>query len=134
MNRRITYRLLPGTRSKAVALSRLAGANRWVWNQILAQILEEVEAGESPSTSFFSLANRFPALRRKANWLIDLPYDPIRYALKHQADAWTQYLQGKRGRPKFKAKGTCKDSFTVPDPRRIKIENNHLYILSLIHI
>ena len=127
MNRYITYRLLPGSRAKAVALSRLAGANRWVWNQILAQILKEVEAGENPPTSYFSLCRRFTQLRHETEWLLDLPANPVKYCLKYQADAWTQYFRGKKGKPKFKAKGAGRDSFTLHDRTVIKIEDNHLF-------
>ena len=105
----------------------MAGANRWVWNQILAQLLEEVDAGESPSTSYFSLGKRFTQLRHETDWLLDLPANPVKYCLKYQADAWTQFFRGKKGRPKFKSRAG-KDSFTLPDRNVIKIENNHLYI------
>ena len=113
-NRRVTYRLLPGSRAKAAALSRLAGANRWVWNQILAQIQEEVEAGENPSTSFLSLVTRVTKLRRYVEWLQTLPAQPVNYCTRLQADAWTQYFQRKGGKPKFKARGAGRDSFTLP--------------------
>ena len=109
MNRNVTYRLIPGSRSKARRLSALAGACRFVWNQCLAENRESMEAwkrgeGEKPPTSFFALGKRFTALRRDIPWLQEMAYAPVRYALKHQANAWRAYFAGRAKRPRFHAR------------------------------
>ncbi|MXW54529.1 MAG: transposase [Gammaproteobacteria bacterium] len=121
--RNVTYRLLPCTKAKAHALSRLAGACRFVWNATLDEqdrLLEIArrEGGEKPSTSFFSLGTRFKSLRDQTPWLRELPYAPVRYALKHQSDAWRRFFDGKGGRPRFKAR-RGDDGVTIPDKVRI---------------
>ena len=102
--RSVTYRLHPGTRAKHRELVRIAGACRYVWNHFLARNRRDYatyklrkamfDAGlvfdkPSPlSVSFQSMGVRFTALRRETPWLQRLPYAPVRYALKYQAEAW----------------------------------------------
>ena len=40
-------------------------------------------------------------------WLQELPFAPVRYTLKLQADAWQGYFKGQRGRPKLKVRRGC---------------------------
>ncbi len=104
--RNITYRLLPGSRSKAKHLAGLAGACRFVWNAILAEQSEAYrkakEAGEKPpSVSFFSLGKRFTALRSTVEWLPEYSFGVVRYTLKYQADAWKAFFKEGKRRPRF---------------------------------
>ena len=56
-----------------------------------------VDKPSPPSVSFQSMGVRFTALRRETPWLQRLPYVPVRYALKYQAEAWTRAFAGGRG-------------------------------------
>ena len=127
--RSVTYRLLPGSAENANYLAQVAGACRYVWNQVLADVLDEVEAGEKPSVSTYSLNLRFTKLRRSTDWLQELPCHPVRYTLKYQADAWKEFFRGTRGKPRFKARHRCVPSFTIPG--YIKIEDGRLLIPKL---
>ena len=80
---------------------------------------------QPPSTSFFTLGKYFTALRAENPWLQELSFAVVRYTLKHQADAWSQYFQGVRGRPQFKGK-RGDDSFTIPE--KVKLRTDHIYI------
>ena len=131
MKRNVTYRLIPGSRSRARRLSALAGACRFVWNRCLAENREAMEAweagkGEKPSTSFFALAKRFTALRREIPWLGEMAYKPVRHALKYQADAWQAYFAGRAKRPRFHDKGRG-DSVTLPSGT-VRIDNDRLNV------
>ncbi len=60
--RNITYRLIPGSESKARKLAGQAGACRFVWNHFLGENRKQMELWRrypeltaKPSTSFFSL-------------------------------------------------------------------------------
>ncbi len=97
VHRNITYRLLPVTRTRAKQLERLAGACRFVWNHFLAERLAtyqfnqcfEATYGIKPepsSTSFFTLGKEFTQLRKRLPWLQALPFAPVRYVLKYQAE------------------------------------------------
>ena len=89
MHRAVTFRLHPGSRTKHLALCRTAGACRWVWNQALAYNKEHCDKfkagdGERPSISFFSMGVWFTALRKRSDWLQELPSVPVKYTLQYQ--------------------------------------------------
>ena len=99
--RTVTYRLHPGTRARHRKLVRIAGACRYVWNRVLACNRRDyatyklrkallnaglvVDEPSPPPVSFQSMGVRFTALRRETPWLQRLPYAPVRYVLKYQA-------------------------------------------------
>ena len=139
MHRNITYRLIPGTRAKAIKLSRTGGACRWVWNHFLAENRRQYQAHmdtqrfwedtllgllferpAKPNVSFFSLGKEFIALRRQLPWLQELPCATVRYTLKRQADAWRRGFEG-GGLPRFKARNGS-DSFTIPQNVKIHLD------------
>ncbi len=126
--RGIEYRLLPGTQWKAHLLAGLCGACRFVWNSILEQINGEVKDKdtENPSTSFYSLINRYPILRKETGWLSKYSSAIVRYTLKHQAEAWQAFFKGLRDHPTFHNKYNHK-SFTAPKGT-FKIVDDSIYI------
>ena len=121
--RNVTFRLLPGTRTRARKLAALAGACRFVWNEMLDQ-QDQLHAAallcgaKAPAPTFFTLGKAFTQLRAVTPWLQDMPFAPVRYALKYQADAWAAFFRGQAGRPRFKRRGN--DSVTIPDDIRIR--------------
>ena len=132
--RAVTYRLHPGTRAKHRRLVRIAGACRYVWNHFLACNRRDYAAFKlrkamfdmglvfgkpsPPPVSFQSMCVRFTALRRETPWLQRLPYVPVRYVLKYQAEAWKRAFAG-GGFPRFKAR-RGDDSFTLPQNVRVR--------------
>lgn len=121
------YRLVPRTRSNADYLAGLAGAGRYVWNELLARSKQAyadwVEAGEPksdrPSVTFFSLGKAFTALRNEPGhvWLKGYPFAVVRLSsAKRLADAYARFFNGEAGFPRFKAR-RGDDSFTIPDAR-----------------
>ncbi|MCE2483636.1 MAG: helix-turn-helix domain-containing protein [Alphaproteobacteria bacterium] len=72
--RNVTYRLLPGNRAKAQRLAALAGACRFVWNEMLDQqdqlhAIARMQGAKPPSVSFLTLGRRSPsaAARRRGS-------------------------------------------------------------------
>ncbi|MYE80448.1 MAG: transposase, partial [Gammaproteobacteria bacterium] len=125
--RGVRYRVLPGTRAKARKLHRIAGACRYVWNEMLDQQQQLYDTarmfgGKPPSPTFFTLGKAFTELRKSKGheWLGELPFAKVRYTLKHQADAWREFFKGRGGRPRFKRRGG-EDGFTIPE--RVRIED-----------
>ena len=102
-HRQIVYRLHPGSRERAPSLASVAGACRFVWNEMLDQqerlyVVARMCGSKPPSPSFFTLGKAFTQLRRMTPWLQEMLYAPVRYTLKHQADAWQRYFRGQAGR------------------------------------
>ena len=132
--RAVTYRLHPGTRARHRKLVQTAGACRYVWNHFLAcngrdyatyklrKLMFDsglvLDKPSPPLVSFQSMGLRFTVLRRETPWLQRLPYVPVRYALKYQAEAWTRAFAG-GGFPRFKAR-RGDDSFTIPQNVRVR--------------
>ena len=122
-HRQIVYRLHPGSRVKAQRLAAVAGACRFVWNEMLDQQDQLYTAAllcgtKPPAPTFFTLGKAFTQLRAVTPWLADMPFSPVRYALKYQADAWHRFFRGEAGRPRFKQRG--EDSVTIPQDVRIR--------------
>ena len=121
--RQVTFRLLPGSRRRAQKLAAVAGACRFVWNEMLDQQDQLYAAAllcgaRPPAPTFFTLGKAFTQLRAVTPWLQEMPFAPVRYALKYQAEAWAAFFRGERGRPRFKRRG--EDSVTIPDGIRIR--------------
>ena len=121
-HRQVVYRVLPGTESRARRLASIAGACRFVWNELLDQqdqlhVAARMCGGRAPSPSRFTLYRGFTDLRRATPWLAEMPFAPVRHVLKYQAEAWQRFFDGAGGRPRFKSRGA--DSVTIPDNVRI---------------
>ena len=126
MIRASTYRIHPGTLRRAQKLAQIAGANRYLWNWALGRNQDAMRAyregaGEKPSFSFFRLGPEFTRLRHSEGheWLKELPFAEVRYALKRYADAMKEAARGTRGFPKRKHREDG-DSFTIPQDVRIR--------------
>ena len=127
-HRQVVYRVLPGSEGRARRLASIAGACRFVWNELLDQqeqlhTMARMCGGRTASPTFFTMGKAFTDLRRVTPWLQDMPYAAVRYTLKHQADAWRRFFDGAGGRPRFKRRG--RDSVTIPE--NVRIEDNRLW-------
>lgn len=123
VHRQIVYRLLPGTPCRAQQLASVAGACRFVWNEMLDQQdqlydMARMQGAKPPTPTYFALSSAFTQLRRVTPWLQDMPCAPVRYVLKYQADAWQAFFRGHANRSRFKRRGH--DSVTLPQDIRIR--------------
>ena len=122
--RQVTYRLLPGSRERARQLAQIAGACRFVWNEMLDQqeqlyTVARMCGSKPPVPTTFTLFKAFTQLRRVTPWLQDMPFHPVRYTLKHQADAWRAFFRGQAGHPRFKSRYS-NPAFTIAHDVRIR--------------
>ncbi len=131
--RNITYRLIPGSESKARKLAGQAGACRFVWNHFLGENRKQMELWRrypeltaKPKISFFSLGVQFTKLRKEIDWLDEYSYAITRHALKYQSDAWTACFKAGKGFPRFKSKHGSNPSFTIPE--NIRIQDGKLHV------
>ena len=127
--RQVVYRLVPGSRGRARRLAALAGACRFVWTELLDQQDQLHHAarmfgGRAPAPTFFTLGKAFTDLRRAVPWLQTMPFAPVRYTLKYQADAWQRFFEGTSGHPRFKRRGA--DSVTLP--HNVRVDGGRLWI------
>ncbi len=131
--RNITYRLIPGSESKARKLAGQAGACRFVWNHFLGENRDQMnrhrvfpENHHKPSTSFFSLCVEFTRLRQEVDWLNEYSCAITRHILKYQSDAWTACFKAGKGFPRFKSRHGSNPSFTIPE--QVKMQDGKLHV------
>ena len=121
-HRNVKYRLLPGSEATALQLLRLRDACRFTGNETReARELQYSHAcGRSvEAPTFFTFGNAFKALRDREPWLQEHSYSVLRYTLKHQADAWKAFFDGRAGYPKWKSRHGA-PGFTIPDNVRVR--------------
>lgn len=133
------YRLVPETARRADHLAGLAGAGRYVWNELLARhnIAYEAwkDAGEPEddkpdSPTFFTLGKQFTALRNEPDhaWLKGYAFDVVRQSsAKRLADAFGKFFKEGAGYPRFHGR-RGDDSFTIPKGR---VRDSRLFIPKL---
>ncbi len=159
VHRTVRLRLFPGDAATGILLTAIAGACRHVWNHMLADCewryarwkemhvpalnWPEVREGKTtwakairrkmgpgPSTSFFTLGQRFTELRNDPNhaWLKDYPYKVVRYSLKYLADAYARYKADpvNEGKPRFKGRHFTVPAFTIPEA--VRMDGDRLYV------
>ena len=159
VHRTVRLRLYPGDAATGILLTAIAGACRYVWNHMLAdcewryarwkemhvpalnwpEVREGKTAwakairrkmGPSPSTSFFTLGQRFTELRNDPDhaWLKDYPYKVVRYSLKYLADAYKRFLADpvNEGKPRFKGRHCTVPAFTIPEAVRMDGDRLHV--------
>ncbi|MCY3658024.1 MAG: transposase, partial [Caldilineaceae bacterium] len=147
------YRVHFDSAQQAALCARVAGANRYVWNHMLADCIfhwrmwRAYKIGPQPSVSFVTLCRRFTALRNEPAhaWLRALPAAEVRYTLKYLADAYARYFAADKaakargetlprrrsdGRPLtfpcFKSRHGRTPGFTIPD--RVRLDGARLHI------
>ena len=126
--RSVEFVVLPTSRAKARKMFRIAGACRFVWNHFREKNLSSYQKfrdgkGNRPSASYFSLGVEFTKLRHETAWLRELPANPVKYTLKHFADALKQAMQGNKGFPKPRSRKRTAPSFILPDTNNFEIKN-----------
>ena len=147
------YRVHFDSAQQAALCARVAGANRYVWNHMLADCIfrwrmwRSYQIGPRPSVSFFTLCRRFTVLRNDPDhaWLRALPAAEVRYTLKYLADAYARYFaadQAAKARgetlprrqsdgqpltfPRFKSRHSSPPGFTLPD--QVRLDGARLHI------
>jgi len=114
-------------------LNQFAGAQRYVWNKILAYQNERYRLGEK-KLSYIQCANLLPLLKKEIEtvWLKEIPSQTLQQTLKDLDRAYTNFFQGRAELPRFKKRGV-RDSFRYPDGKQIKLEqhNNRIFLPKL---
>ena len=130
---------MPQKRSHSAYLSGLAGAGRYVWNELLARNKRayeewkkagEPEGGKPNSPTFFTLGKQFTRMRNEEGheWLKEFPFAVVRLSsAKRLGEAYAKFFAGQAAFPRFKAR-RGDDSFAMPEAR---VRDGRLYIPKL---
>ncbi len=113
-------RLYP-TPQQVEYFKRACGTVQFVWNWALAEWNRQYAAGLRPNA--LALKKQFNAVKYRAfPWLKDMHRDAHAQPFAYLDKAWRRYFQslneGKEaGKPQFKKKGRCRDSFYVANDK-----------------
>src|SRR5215510_8195928 len=120
------FRIDPTTRQEA-ALSRYAGARRFVFNWTLARRKETYEQ-TGKSISWSGLSAELTGLKSKPGfeWLKEIDSQLLQQALADCKRAFDNFFQKRAGFPKFKKKHSAQQSFRIP--QRVKLEDGRVYV------
>src|SRR5262245_54266872 len=109
------------------ALSRMAGARRWVWNWALGRWKEHF-ASTGKSISLRQLSAELTALKAQPDtaWLSECDSQALQQVLKDLHLAYVNFFR-KRGRiPRFKSRKRDEARFRIP--QRVKIRDGRVYV------
>src|SRR5215510_1096941 len=120
------FRIDPTTRQE-VALSRYAGARRFIFNWALQRRKETYEQ-TGKSISWSKLLVELTGLKSKPGfeWLKEIDSQLLQQAVADCKRAFDNFFQKRAGFPKFKKKHGAHQSFRIP--QRVKLEGGRVYL------
>lgn len=118
-----------------LALSRWAGCRRFVFNELLVEVLWPIRAQRqkerettgkaiTPYPSTYDLQKRLPALKEQYPWLKEPPSHTLQQAIVDLTDALSRVKDG-AGFPKLKRKGRSTDSCRESDKACFQVDQNN---------
>lgn len=131
------YRLYPSEEQR-IALARMFGANRFLYNRLLAKSMETYtsykngEVVEKPKVGRFDFQVQTMLLKAhpETSWLGESSASVMQNTCLKLAVAYKNFFKGLGGYPKFKSKRSIQ-SVTFPDPRRFRMEGKKLRLEKL---
>ena len=106
------------TKSQAEMLWRSVGFSRWLWNNAHAMNQEYYRANQK-NISRFDLQKKMVAHKNQFDWAKECHSQIVPQVVKNYKQAWTNKFTSNFGKPKFKKKGACKDSFGASEGLKI---------------
>jgi putative transposase len=128
MPERKVYRFrIDPTAEQEAALSRYAGARRFVFNWALQRRKETYEQ-TGKSISWPELSVELTRLKSKPGfeWLKEIDSQLLQQAIADCKKAFDGFFQKRAGFPRFKKKHSAHQSFRIP--QRVKLEDDRVYI------
>ena len=120
------FRMRP-TKDQAHALSRMAGARRWVWNWGLRRWKEHY-AATGKSTPLKQLSAELTALKQRPEmaWLREADSQALQHALADLHQAFSNFFEKRARHPKFKSRKRDRARFRIP--QRVKVEGGKVTV------
>jgi putative transposase len=128
MPERKVYRFkIDPTAKQEAALSRYAGARRFVFNRALQRRKETYEQ-TGKSIPWSELSVELTGLKSKPGfeWLKEVDSQLLQQAIADCKRAFDNFFRKREGFPRFKKKHSAHQSFRIP--QRVKLENGRVYI------
>ena len=100
------------------------GCTRYIYNQYVYENLENLASGKD-FISAFSYSKRVNNDPNTPSWLKEVPSKAVKQALIYAERAFKDYFSKRKGKPKFKKKGT-NDSFYLIGA--LKVERHRIFV------
>ena len=112
------------TQAQIELIHKTFGCTRYIYNQYVYENLENLALGKD-FISAFSYSKRVNNDPNTPFWLKEVPSKAIKQALIYADRAFRDYFSKRKGRPKFKKKGT-NDSFYLIGT--LKVERHRIFV------
>ena len=112
------------TQAQIELIHKTFGCTRYIYNQYVYENLENLALGED-FISAFSYSKRVNNDPNTPFWLKEVPSKAIKQALIYADRAFRDYFSKRKGKPKFKKKGT-NDSFYLIGT--LKVERHRIFV------
>lgn len=112
------------TQAQIELIHKTFGCTRYIYNQYVYENLENLASGKD-FISAFSYSKRVNNDPNTPFWLKEVPSKAIKQALIYADRAFRDYFSKRKGRPKFKKKGT-NDSFYLIGT--LKVERHRIFV------
>lgn len=122
------YRLYPN-KNQRVLLEKHFGSNRFIYNYFLQRKIEHYKKTKK-TIGWCELSNELSPMKEKYEWLNEVGSQSLQQTVRHLDNAYTNFFRSNMGFPKFKSKKNNKHSFTIPEPKSIRVdfEKKRIYI------
>ena len=127
------YRLYPN-KTQRILLEKHFGSNRFIYNHFLQRKIEHYKKTKK-TIGWCELANELKPLKEKYDWLNEVGSQSLQQTIRHLDNAYTNFFRSNMDFPHFKSKKNNKHSFTIPEPKSIRVdfEKKRLYIPKFIN-
>lgn len=112
------------TPSQIELIHKTFGCTRYIYNQFVAENLENL-ASDKDYISAFDYSKRVNNDPNTPTWLKEVPSKAVKQALRYADRAFRDYFSKRKGRPKFKKKGSSESFYLIGT---IKVERHRIFV------
>lgn len=104
------YKLKTTVKQRKMLLNHF-GCSRYIYNWGLERKINQYKT-DKKSLSYVALAKELTQLKQQENtkWLQNVAAQSLQQSLKHLEEAFKRFFKEKKGFPKFKKRGCCKEA------------------------
>lgn len=112
------------TPSQIELIHKTFGCARYIYNQFVSENLENL-ASDKDYISAFDYSKRVNTDPNTPNWLKEVPSKALKQSLMYAERAFKDYFSKRRGKPKFKKKGSSESFYLIGT---IKVERHRIFV------
>lgn len=112
------------TPSQIELIHKTFGCTRYIYNQFVAENLENL-ASDKDYISAFDYSKRVNNDPNTPTWLKEVPSKAVKQALRYADRAFRDYFSKRKGKPKFKKKGSSESFYLIGT---IKVERHRIFV------